>query len=140
VLQYVHHRSLILSCDAVSHHLCNPMELNASSTRPHITCNVCKLRKKRCDGVKPSCSYCFSRSLQCIYSRTPTHKLSRSAIQPKSEGEARPPQHRSQEKITRSSQSTASLKRPELLGNNSCIEEVRGHPHLIDYLDFGACC
>lgn len=39
--------------------------------RAFQVCKTCKTRKKACDKMLPTCSYCAKRSLDCHYDRTP---------------------------------------------------------------------
>ena len=31
-------------------------------------CDICRAKKNRCDGERPTCGPCLARSLQCVYS------------------------------------------------------------------------
>ncbi|CAI6088313.1 unnamed protein product [Clonostachys chloroleuca] len=35
--------------------------------RPLQACNLCKTRKKKCDKSLPSCGYCISKHMDCVY-------------------------------------------------------------------------
>ncbi|VUC37876.1 unnamed protein product [Clonostachys rosea] len=35
--------------------------------KANTACNTCRQRKTRCDGEKPSCSYCRTTGGQCVY-------------------------------------------------------------------------
>ncbi|CAH0051974.1 unnamed protein product [Clonostachys solani] len=35
--------------------------------RPLQACNLCKTRKKKCDKSLPSCGYCVSKQIECVY-------------------------------------------------------------------------
>ena len=39
--------------------------------KKQASCDACKKRKKRCDGLKP-CFTCMYRRLQCTYSQVPS--------------------------------------------------------------------
>lgn len=47
------------------------------------TCDVCKLRHQKCDSSRPSCQYCVLRDLECVYSRTPAHRITGSSVRKK---------------------------------------------------------
>jgi hypothetical protein len=49
--------------------LANPS--NYPRKRVSIACEVCRVRKTRCDAVKPSCSFCSQLGVECTY-RKPT--------------------------------------------------------------------
>lgn len=36
----------------------------------HHACVACKARKVRCDAVRPTCSYCTARNIDCVYPPT----------------------------------------------------------------------
>ncbi|KAL4795288.1 hypothetical protein BDV19DRAFT_398947 [Aspergillus venezuelensis] len=38
-----------------------------SSTRVSIACECCRKRKRKCDGLRPSCSFCMARNRVCEY-------------------------------------------------------------------------
>ncbi|GFF88742.1 hypothetical protein IFM60648_08490 [Aspergillus lentulus] len=40
-------------------------------SRTASVCDNCRLRRRRCDRIRPKCSYCISQGVDCIYSRTP---------------------------------------------------------------------
>jgi hypothetical protein len=42
---------------------------NVSSTRQRATlaCDVCRSRRTKCDGLKPSCSFCEAHGILCNY-------------------------------------------------------------------------
>ncbi|OCL12711.1 hypothetical protein AOQ84DRAFT_385924 [Glonium stellatum] len=48
------------------------------------TCDVCKLRHQKCNGVRPSCYYCLLRGLQCNYSRKKPRRTDQSDARRKS--------------------------------------------------------
>lgn len=64
--------SLITSCDKAE--ILN-MNFKPSITKSRIkgACDFCRKRKLRCDRGKP-CSHCDKRSIECIYSITPSKK------------------------------------------------------------------
>ncbi|KAG1788117.1 uncharacterized protein HD556DRAFT_1195340, partial [Suillus plorans] len=33
----------------------------------YVACDFCRGRKLRCDGTKPSCANCSTRTLKCVY-------------------------------------------------------------------------
>jgi hypothetical protein len=35
--------------------------------RVAVACTVCRRRRTRCDGFRPSCTYCTSKDIECIY-------------------------------------------------------------------------
>lgn len=35
--------------------------------RVSVACEICRVRKTRCDAVRPSCSFCSSLNVQCVY-------------------------------------------------------------------------
>jgi hypothetical protein len=45
-------------------------EVQRHSKRQRIgyACDVCRAKKHRCDGERPTCGPCLGRSLQCVYS------------------------------------------------------------------------
>lgn len=43
--------------------------------RASQVCKTCKARKKACDKILPSCSYCTKRSLECRYDRVPDSSI-----------------------------------------------------------------
>ena len=52
-------------------------------SKPAGTCDVCKLRHQKCDGIRPSCQYCELRDLQCVYTRIPAHQVRGTAVRKK---------------------------------------------------------
>ncbi|KAJ2723449.1 hypothetical protein GGI07_002652 [Coemansia sp. Benny D115] len=38
-----------------------------SSTRIDQACKMCRRRKVRCNGLRPSCSFCISKGFECVY-------------------------------------------------------------------------
>lgn len=40
----------------------------AKAKRSLLSCNDCRRRKKRCDELKPNCSSCIKRDVECVYS------------------------------------------------------------------------
>ncbi|KAB8263240.1 fungal-specific transcription factor domain-containing protein [Aspergillus pseudonomiae] len=41
-------------------------------SRVALACDICRLRKSRCDGTRPSCSACSRLGFECVYT-TPNH-------------------------------------------------------------------
>ncbi|KAE8381201.1 fungal-specific transcription factor domain-containing protein [Aspergillus bertholletiae] len=41
-------------------------------SRVALACDICRLRKSRCDGIRPSCSACHRLGFECAYT-TPNH-------------------------------------------------------------------
>ncbi|KAE8165540.1 fungal-specific transcription factor domain-containing protein [Aspergillus tamarii] len=41
-------------------------------SRVALACDICRLRKSRCDGIRPSCSACGRLGFECVYT-TPNH-------------------------------------------------------------------
>lgn len=39
-----------------------------SRRRPRVSCDTCKVKKTKCDGLRPTCKTCSEKSRQCIYS------------------------------------------------------------------------
>ncbi|KAJ6072113.1 hypothetical protein N7499_010127 [Penicillium canescens] len=39
-------------------------------TRAPTACQTCRLRKTRCDNVRPTCSYCAVQGVECNYPET----------------------------------------------------------------------
>lgn len=46
------------------------MAAEESNQRASQVCNICKARKKACDKILPTCSYCSKRGLECRYDRS----------------------------------------------------------------------
>ncbi|KAE8333931.1 fungal-specific transcription factor domain-containing protein [Aspergillus sergii] len=51
-----------------------PTQSNRANRRSRVAlaCDICRLRKSRCDGVRPSCSACSRLGFECVYT-TPNH-------------------------------------------------------------------
>ncbi|KAJ5770824.1 C6 transcription factor [Penicillium nucicola] len=43
------------------------MEALDSSTRVRVACEMCRKRKRKCDGIQPVCHGCRSRHVECRY-------------------------------------------------------------------------
>lgn len=65
----------------------SPMSSEARN-RPRVetlsrTCDTCKFRHQKCNGVKPTCHHCASRGLQCNYSNTQANKINPATVRRK---------------------------------------------------------
>ncbi|KAF7617591.1 hypothetical protein AFLA_006507 [Aspergillus flavus NRRL3357] len=51
-----------------------PTQSNRANRRSRVAlaCDICRLRKSRCDGIRPSCSACGRLGFECVYT-TPNH-------------------------------------------------------------------
>ncbi|EED24290.1 conserved hypothetical protein [Talaromyces stipitatus ATCC 10500] len=58
----------------------SPEILQVTTNSKQFVCTNCKLRKKKCDKVKPRCGYCCRKSLSCQYQASNIKQLS---VQPK---------------------------------------------------------
>ncbi|PIA19504.1 hypothetical protein COEREDRAFT_36530, partial [Coemansia reversa NRRL 1564] len=40
-----------------------------SVAQPRIdrACKMCRRRKVRCDGMRPSCNFCITKKFECVY-------------------------------------------------------------------------
>lgn len=43
------------------------MELNEKRPRIGLACEMCRKRKRKCDGVRPACSWCQTNNKECQY-------------------------------------------------------------------------
>ncbi|WVQ76303.1 hypothetical protein IAR50_005968 [Cryptococcus sp. DSM 104548] len=43
-------------------------------------CDICKARKSRCDGVRPSCAYCSLKSMNCTWEKSDGRKCRPSTV------------------------------------------------------------
>ncbi|KAH7129233.1 hypothetical protein EDB81DRAFT_808912 [Dactylonectria macrodidyma] len=41
-------------------------------SKTNLACDTCRLRKSRCDGIRPTCSHCRVAGRECTYRPTPT--------------------------------------------------------------------
>ncbi|KAH7139851.1 hypothetical protein B0J13DRAFT_68285 [Dactylonectria estremocensis] len=41
-------------------------------SKTNLACDTCRLRKSRCDGIRPTCSHCRTARRECTYRPTPT--------------------------------------------------------------------
>ncbi|KAJ5421465.1 hypothetical protein N7491_009910 [Penicillium cf. griseofulvum] len=48
--------------------------------RTTLACNACRARRTKCDSQKPSCSYCQTHRLDCLYQEAPAEPPSRTYI------------------------------------------------------------
>lgn len=44
------------------------------SSRRRMACQSCRVRKVKCDGLRPSCGFCVSAGNQCVYLDNPDQK------------------------------------------------------------------
>ncbi|KAK4497110.1 hypothetical protein PRZ48_011560 [Zasmidium cellare] len=56
------------------------MAADDSIQRASQVCNNCKTRKKACDKLLPTCSYCSKRGLACRYERTPESRAESAGV------------------------------------------------------------
>lgn len=81
VMNVVHHQEQLHGSPILENNYFNNHENdydnynhNAYKLRPKQACDVCRIRKKRCDGDRPSCAYCTKvakkngRPSECTYS------------------------------------------------------------------------
>ncbi|KAJ8108606.1 hypothetical protein OPT61_g8060 [Boeremia exigua] len=48
-----------------------PTQQQQPRKRPRVSCDVCKVKKTKCDGVRPVCQTCMDKKRQCFYSEAP---------------------------------------------------------------------
>uniref|UniRef100_A0A060T6K7 ARAD1C20900p n=1 Tax=Blastobotrys adeninivorans TaxID=409370 RepID=A0A060T6K7_BLAAD len=41
--------------------------INYPKKRLNVACEICRLRKTKCDGVRPSCAFCKNIGAECVY-------------------------------------------------------------------------
>ncbi|CDK28642.1 unnamed protein product [Kuraishia capsulata CBS 1993] len=46
----------------------SPLDDDVSGRRISKSCDTCKVRKVKCDGIRPLCSYCVKNKMECVYS------------------------------------------------------------------------
>lgn len=49
--------------------------INYPKKRLNVACEICRLRKTKCDGVRPSCAFCKNIGAECVYRALNTNDL-----------------------------------------------------------------
>jgi hypothetical protein len=49
------------------HAQASPNQSAALRRRPRNSCDLCKAKKTRCDGLRPTCQTCIDKNRQCVY-------------------------------------------------------------------------
>ncbi|KAG1822738.1 uncharacterized protein BJ212DRAFT_1477152 [Suillus subaureus] len=105
----------------------------------YVACDFCRGRKLRCDGTKPSCANCSTRTLECIYKDHPRRrgpgKAPKGSRTKKSEGKGR--KGRKSSKTATSEIDREGSEQPSAAGlpDRHVFEPPmmlpgHGHPHL----------